>query len=328
MNAALAQIHWLDGRSVAPAWLFVALGIVAGGSLGSFINVVAFRLPRGMNLNHPGSQCPACHHSIRWYDNVPVLGWLRLRGRCRDCGTAIPARYPAVEALMSAVGGLLAWHSLGSWADGGSPESSVASFDFAGFAFHLLLMATIIAAALIESDGYRPPRSLVAIPLAAGLAMSLVWPRLVVSSDLVACEGISAALAGMAAALLIGVGPWAVLRAPAPSMGTLFPNWALAGLVFMGGFLGDRAVTEAGLAGMTLFVAAQLAGQRWGGIRRLGWGGSLATATLVTLLTMPTIATYDLKLPAVWAPFAGAAMMTALALVLRFSAARRTRPRG
>jgi prepilin signal peptidase PulO-like enzyme (type II secretory pathway) len=323
MNTALAQIQWLDGRSVAPAWLFVALGIVAGGSLGSFVNVVAFRLPRGMNLNHPGSRCPVCHHSIRWYDNVPVLGWLRLGGRCRDCGAAISPRYPAVEALLSALGGLLAWHALGE-VDGGPPASSVVSFDFAGFAFHLVLLATIISAALIELDGHRPPRSLFAIPLAAGIAMSLAWPRLVVSSNFVAAEGIPAALAGVAAALLIGIGPWALLRAPTPSMESLFPNWVLAELVLMGGFLGDRAVIVAGLAGMTLFVATQLVGPWWAAFRRFSWGGSLATATLFALLVAPTLANCDWKMPAVLVPLAAAIVMTALALVLRFSAARGT----
>src|SRR5262245_39596843 len=77
-------------------FVLVALAAALGGALGSFLNVVAFRLPRGMSLSHPGSQCPACHRPIRWHDNVPVVGWMRLGGRCRDCGAAISARYPAV----------------------------------------------------------------------------------------------------------------------------------------------------------------------------------------------------------------------------------------
>ncbi len=71
------------------------LGLVVG----SFLNVVAHRVPAGASIVAPGSACPACGHPIRPRDNIPVLGWLLLRGRCRDCGTAISARYPIVEAF-------------------------------------------------------------------------------------------------------------------------------------------------------------------------------------------------------------------------------------
>src|SRR4051794_12423128 len=70
------------------------LGLV----LGSFLNVVAYRLPRGESLAHPGSHCPGCATPVRAYDNVPVLSWLLLRGRCRSCAVPISARYPLVEA--------------------------------------------------------------------------------------------------------------------------------------------------------------------------------------------------------------------------------------
>jgi leader peptidase (prepilin peptidase)/N-methyltransferase len=67
--------------------------------LGSFLNVVAFRLPRGESLVRPGSHCPSCGAAVRPYDNVPVLSWLWLRGRCRGCGERISPRYPLVEAV-------------------------------------------------------------------------------------------------------------------------------------------------------------------------------------------------------------------------------------
>ena len=70
-----------------------------GACVGSFTNVVAWRLPRQESVVFPGSHCPKCGHAIRWYDNLPLLGWLLLRGRCRDCDAAISWRYPAVEAL-------------------------------------------------------------------------------------------------------------------------------------------------------------------------------------------------------------------------------------
>ncbi len=74
------------------------LAAVFGAVIGSFLNVVAYRLPRGESLAHPPSRCPSCGVPIKPYDNVPVLSWLLLRGRCRNCGERISWRYPAVEA--------------------------------------------------------------------------------------------------------------------------------------------------------------------------------------------------------------------------------------
>lgn len=70
------------------------LGLVVG----SFLNVVVHRVPAGLSVVRPGSACPWCHHPVRERDNVPVLSWLMLRGRCRDCAAPISVRYPAVEA--------------------------------------------------------------------------------------------------------------------------------------------------------------------------------------------------------------------------------------
>ena len=81
----------------------VAVGSLLAGTFGlafgSFLNVVAYRLPRGESLVRPRSRCPHCGAAVRPRDNVPVLGWLLLRGRCRDCHAPISARYPLVEAL-------------------------------------------------------------------------------------------------------------------------------------------------------------------------------------------------------------------------------------
>src|SRR3954449_13635089 len=75
------------------------LAAIVGAIIGSFLNVVAYRLPRHESLLHPGSRCPSCETPIKPYDNVPVLGWLWLRGRCRACGAKISWHYPAIEAL-------------------------------------------------------------------------------------------------------------------------------------------------------------------------------------------------------------------------------------
>jgi leader peptidase (prepilin peptidase)/N-methyltransferase len=75
----------------------VVLCAVVGLIIGSFLNVVIWRVPRGESVVNPPSHCPGCDRPIRRRDNVPVLSWLLLRGRCRDCGASISARYPAVE---------------------------------------------------------------------------------------------------------------------------------------------------------------------------------------------------------------------------------------
>jgi leader peptidase (prepilin peptidase) / N-methyltransferase len=71
--------------------------------LGSFLNVVVHRLPRGESLVHPRSRCPSCEKQIAGYDNIPIVSWLVLRGRCRHCGAPISPRYPAVELITALV---------------------------------------------------------------------------------------------------------------------------------------------------------------------------------------------------------------------------------
>jgi len=79
-----------------------ALAIFAFGlAFGSFLNVCIYRMPRDKSVVFPGSACPGCGHRIRWYDNVPVLSWVVLRGRCRDCHTGISPRYAFVELLVA-----------------------------------------------------------------------------------------------------------------------------------------------------------------------------------------------------------------------------------
>ena len=81
------------------AGVAAAIAAVFGAIVGSFLNVVAYRLPRKESLSHPPSRCPHCETPIKPYDNVPVLGWLWLRGKCRACKAPISPRYPLIEAL-------------------------------------------------------------------------------------------------------------------------------------------------------------------------------------------------------------------------------------
>jgi leader peptidase (prepilin peptidase)/N-methyltransferase len=83
--------------------LAIVLAAVGGLILGSFLNVVAYRLPRGESLVHPRSRCPHCDTQLRAIDNIPVLSWVVLRGRCHHCGAPISARYPLVELTTGAL---------------------------------------------------------------------------------------------------------------------------------------------------------------------------------------------------------------------------------
>jgi leader peptidase (prepilin peptidase)/N-methyltransferase len=84
------------------AALAVFAGLL-GLAIGSFLNVVIYRVPRGESISRPRSKCPACGTPIRWYDNIPVLSWVLLRARCRACKAPISARYPLVELVTGAV---------------------------------------------------------------------------------------------------------------------------------------------------------------------------------------------------------------------------------
>ncbi len=97
------------------AWLIELAAFAIGLLLGSFLNVCISRLPRGESIVHPRSHCPHCGHPIRWQDNFPLLSWLVLRGRCRDCRQPISWRYPAVElatGMWFAVSVAVLWHGL------------------------------------------------------------------------------------------------------------------------------------------------------------------------------------------------------------------------
>ena len=134
----------------------IAAAAVLGGLIGSFLNVVIHRLPRGDSLLRPGSHCPACDAPVRAYDNVPVLSWLLLRGRCRSCGARISARYPAVELLTAAAFAAVV---------------AVRGFDD-GLWLELPFVACLIALAGIDLDHKLLPNRIVYPMAAYGLVAS------------------------------------------------------------------------------------------------------------------------------------------------------------
>jgi leader peptidase (prepilin peptidase)/N-methyltransferase len=115
------------------------LFLVFGSSVGSFLNVCTYRIPRGLSLLRPRSRCPRCLAAVCARDNIPVLGWLLLRGRCRQCGGAISARYPMVELVtgLCFAGVYLAWTGFGR-------EDVCEGTGALGVLFRLLLVWSLI----------------------------------------------------------------------------------------------------------------------------------------------------------------------------------------
>ena len=95
---------------MTPEWIWLIFIFAFGACVGSFLNVVIYRLPRDKSIVFPPSSCPTCKTQIRFYDNIPLVSWLVLRGRCRDCRSPISPRYILIEFLTSLLFvGIYAW---------------------------------------------------------------------------------------------------------------------------------------------------------------------------------------------------------------------------
>jgi leader peptidase (prepilin peptidase)/N-methyltransferase len=194
-------------------WFIVLWLFAVGGIVGSFLNVVIYRLPLGISIVYPPSRCPKCGKLIRWYDNVPIFGWIVLRGRCRQCHNPISARYPLVEAVTASMFALLA----------------VVEMDRLNtvYPLHLLLLCTLLCAGLIEYDGDRPPLRLFLPALTVGIVVPCIWrasPKETFDS-----------LAGLGLGALFGAMVWQWVGRPKP-IGLVLS------LTCVGLFLGTEAV--------------------------------------------------------------------------------------
>lgn len=160
----------------------LALGAF-GSIIGSFLNVVIHRVPHGRSVLRPASACGACGHAIRWYDNIPLLSWLLLRARCRDCGARISARYPLIElATALAFAGVAARFVPEVLAAEGVAGSSAALIALAAY---LYLAAISVSLAAIDLETMRLPNAIVlpayvvgAVALTAAAALGGAWGQL------------------------------------------------------------------------------------------------------------------------------------------------------
>jgi leader peptidase (prepilin peptidase)/N-methyltransferase len=146
---------------------YILFAFALGASIGSFLNVVVYRLPRGESLVTTPSHCPKCGKALRWYDNLPVIGWIHLGGRCRFCKQKISMRYPIVEAFC---GGMFAFYyfmffvlNVGPVPDAGNdnPFRAMHMLSFADdwpiYALYMYLLCALLAASLIDVERFEIP---------------------------------------------------------------------------------------------------------------------------------------------------------------------------
>lgn len=215
-------------------WVFEIGVFLAGLSIGSFLNVIIARVPEGLSIVRPASRCPRCEKPIAWYDNIPLLGWLLLRGRCRSCGLGISLRYPIVELLT----GLLALALARRY---GFDERVLLYFVF---------VALLIAISYIDLDHWIIPHALSWPGIIFALVTSNWNPDLRFSDSLIGF------IAGFGVFALIGVIGTLLFKKEALGQG----DWWLLGMI--GAFLGWQALLpvillaslQGTVVGLTLIV--------------------------------------------------------------------------
>ena len=172
-----------------------------GANVGSFLNVVAHRVPLGLSVVRPRSRCPACRTPVRAIDNVPVLSWLLLRARCRGCKSSISVRYPAVELLVGLLAAYVATVIVFGGAEHASPS---AAWMHAGAVF--LVTAAMTAAALIDIDHRILPDAITIPGMWAAPVLAILVPELVLGAEREVPHWLGACPMRVAAAIVSGLG--------------------------------------------------------------------------------------------------------------------------
>lgn len=149
----------------------LCVATLVGALVGSFLNVVAWRLPRGGSVVWPPSACPRCGHGVRPQHNVPVLGWLILRGRCHDCASPISGRYPLVEAGCAALWAVLFAALLPG------PDALLDGRLLVAFGLYASYFSALLAISLVDADHFIVP-DVISLPLVPlGIAAVAVLDR-------------------------------------------------------------------------------------------------------------------------------------------------------
>lgn len=254
--------------------LLSAFAFAMGAIVGSFLNVVIHRYPIEESIVFPPSRCPACRARIRWFDNVPLLSYLWLRGRCRDCRAPISPRYPLVELANGLFYLAIFLHT------GPTPGFLL----IAAFVSMIIVLIYIDAESQILPDVVDLPGIAVGIAIGA-LGLGNVYPALVVSSSIV--DALVGGLAGAAIIVAVIGAYWLVRRVEGMGQGDIKM------LAMIGAGLGWRAVPGvlllAALSGTLIGVPMALRSAR-GMQLALPFGVFLGFGTLAVLFFGPTLA--------------------------------------
>ena len=152
-----------------PVFLFLL-----GASVGSFLNVVVYRLPREKSIVKPGSHCTSCQKPIAWYDNIPILAWFYLRGKCRHCGTAFSIRYPLVELFTAILFVMVYWAYFSLKIRNGLPAFTAGGWVI--YSGHMVLLTALLASSLIDAEHWIIPLSVSYTAAAFAMILSAIWP--------------------------------------------------------------------------------------------------------------------------------------------------------
>ena len=194
-----------------------------GLCVGSFLNVVIYRLPRGISIGEPvWSFCPMCKNTLLWHDNLPLVGWLRLRGRCRSCGVSISAQYPLIEALCGLTF-VVGYHLL---CNGARADLSFLRFpaDAPFVLAWLILLAVLLALAAMDITSYLVDTRLTDLTVAAAIILYAAWPRPASTADAGSAVGAAGITAFLASVLMLWLTVWrapfepVAAEEPAPAM--------------------------------------------------------------------------------------------------------------
>jgi leader peptidase (prepilin peptidase)/N-methyltransferase len=182
--------------SAVPFHFWSLVFFVFGCIVGSFLNVCIYRMPRGLSIVSPPSHCPHCQYAIPWWLNVPLVTWLMLRGRCKNCGAAISPRYFVVELLAGAA-------FLSCWLVFGDRSHPLHSLPVA--LVYAVFLAGLIVATFIDFEHFIIPDEITLGGVVAGLAVSLLWPQLQETSEHVTGFLRSALGAGVGAGVVYAI---------------------------------------------------------------------------------------------------------------------------
>jgi leader peptidase (prepilin peptidase) / N-methyltransferase len=251
-----------------------------GACVGSFLNVVIYRLPAGISLLWPPSRCPKCGHKLGLTENIPILGWLMLRGRCRHCHTSISARYPLVETFTALMWLATFWRFGATWQTGG----------------YCLLLAWLIALAAIDLDTMTLPNPLTS----SGLVLGVVFQTFVGYQETQTIAGAVQYFVGSISGMVLGIWIYDIIQI----LGTLLMGQLAQGggdaklMGMVGAWLGWSGVVLTG--GMASFVGSVVMGSvvlLGSGRRKFPLGPFLAAGAVVSLFAGDRIiATYQITM--------------------------------